>query len=73
MNQTFYEPTEQQLQKFKEINALSEATFDRRCASYNNCTICPMALHIGMGHNRCTYGMSEMEFQLLMLHNDCNY
>ena len=63
----------QYVKKFKEINELSEEVFDRRCAEYNNCSMCPMALHIGMAHNRCTYGMSEMEFQLILLHNACDY
>ena len=59
--------------KFNEINAMSEDVFDSRCAEYNNCSICPMALHVGISHNRCTYGMSAMEFQLITMYNDCDY
>lgn len=66
-------PTEQQLSKFIEVNALSEETFNRRCASYNNCAICPMAIHLSFTKSRCTYGLSEMEFQLLMMSSDCDY
>ena len=64
---------EQYLQKFNEVNDLAEEVFERRCLEYNNCAICPMALHVGLSHNRCTYGMSEMEFQLIVSHNDCDY
>ena len=73
MDQTLYEPTAQQLQKFNEINALSESTFERRCAVYNNCVLCPFALHMGLTKHRCTYGLSEMEFRLLMSSADCDY
>ena len=75
-NLTMHEPTEQQLAKFNEINALSEASFERRCADYNNCSICPIAIHqylVSTTKHRCTYGLSEMEFRLLMSSADCDY
>lgn len=67
------QPTEQQLAKFAEINAMSETTFNRRCASYNNCALCPIAIHLSATKNRCTYGLSEMEFMLLMSTAECDY
>ena len=65
--------TEQQLIKFNEVNAMPEAAFNRRCASYNNCALCPMAIHLSATQNRCTYGMSEMEFRLILSSADCDY
>lgn len=73
MSQANNKPTEQQLAKFAEINAMSDPAFDRRCASYNNCALCPMAIHQSVTKSRCTYGMSEMEFQLLMSSAECDY
>ena len=63
----------QHVEKFNEINAMQESVFERRCASYNNCSMCPIALHIEPSSHRCTYGMSEMEFRLLMSSADCDY
>ena len=75
-NLTFYEPTEQQLAKFNEINALSDSTWERRCVDYNNCSICPMAIHqylLSRTKHTCTHGLSEMEFRLIMSSADCDF
>ena len=75
-NLTFYEPDEQQLAKFHEINAMSESAWERRCVYYNNCSICPMAIHqhlLSTTKHRCTHGLSEMEFRLFMSDADCDY
>ena len=61
------------LNKFHEINAMSESVFGRRCAHYSNCTICPIAMHVDDGSHRCTYGMSEMEFSCIMATAECSY
>ena len=72
-NLTFHEPTAEQMAKFYEINALTESVWDRRCTAYNNCATCPMAIHQSTTKHRCTYGLSEMEFRLLMSSADCDY
>lgn len=69
----FNEPTAEQITKFYETNSMDEPVFNRRCASYNNCALCPMAIHQSVTKNHCTYGMSEMEFRLLMSSADCEY
>lgn len=75
-NLTFYEPTEQQLRKFHEINALSESAWEKQCVSCDNCSICHMAIHqylLSRTKHTCTYGLSEMEFRLMMSSADCDY
>ena len=75
-NLIFYEPTAAQLDKFNRINALSEKDWELRCVSCDDCSICNMAIHqylLSRTKNICTYGLSEMEFRLLMTSADCDY
>ena len=75
-NLTFYEPTAEQLSKFAEINAMPHEDWEKRCIYYDDCSICPIAIHqylLSTTKHRCTYGMSEMEFQLIMSCADCDY
>lgn len=75
-NLKFHEPDEHQLEKFNEVNAMTDSVWERRCAYYNDCSICPMAIHqylLSTTKHRCTRGLSEMEFRLFMTSADCEY
>ena len=75
-NLTFYEPDDAQLAKFRRINALSDEDWELRCIPYNDCSICPMAIHqwlLSTETHHCTYGISEKEFKILMSSADCYY
>lgn len=75
-NFTFYEPNEQQLHKFHQINARNEEEHYQRCLYYDDCSICPMAIHQQLyttTRHTCTYGMSEKEFRKCMTDADCYY
>lgn len=73
-NLIFYEPTEAQLQKFRDINA--SPNWPEQCVYYDDCTVCPMAIHqylLSTTKHICTYGISEEKFRLLMSDADCEY
>ena len=75
-NLTFYEPDAHQLAKFYNINSLPDKDWELRCLEYDDCSICPMAIHqylLSTTKHRCTYGLSEMEFRILMSDADCEY
>lgn len=75
-NLAFYEPDEAQFAKFHYINSLSDEDWELRCVSYNDCSICPMAIHqwlLSTETHHCTYGISEKEFRALMSSADCSY
>lgn len=75
-NLNFYEPDEWQLHKFRVINSKSEEEHDRICVSYDDCSICPMAIHqhlITTTKHTCVYGMSEKDFRTRMSDADCSF
>lgn len=75
-NLTFYEPTEEQLYKFNDINQMRADIVDEQCTYYNDCSICPMAIHqylLSTTKHICTYGISEEKFRVLMSDADCEY
>lgn len=75
-NLTFYEPTEEQLAKFRQINAMSERHKTLQCVYYDDCSICPFAIHkwlLSTEAHHCTCGISEEEFRTLMSDADCEY
>ena len=75
-NLTYYEPTEEQLAKFHYLNSMSEVEFGSRCEYWNDCSICPIAIHqwlISTEKHTCTYGITEEKFRILMADADCEY
>lgn len=75
-NLTFYEPTEEQLAKFRRVNSLEETDWALRCVFCNDCSICDMAVHqwlILTEKHTCTRGISEERFRALMSDADCEY
>jgi len=75
-NLTFYEPTKEQLAKFRRINETPEWMHDAACANCNDCSICHAAIHqylLSTTKHTCTYGISEEKFRLLMSNADCDY
>lgn len=75
-NLTFYEPSESQLDKFHRINSLSDKDWELQCVSCDDCSICHMAIHqwlLSREVHRCTRGLSEERFRVLMSSADCAY
>ena len=75
-NLTFYEPTESQLTKFRRINETPEWMHNTVCTNCNDCSQCHAAIHqylLSTTSHRCTYGISEEEFLVLMSSADCEY
>lgn len=75
-NLTFYEPTEEQLVKFRRINELHRTRFEFLCVCCDDCSICDMAIHqhlLSTTKNTCTYGMTEEKFCIIMSDADCEY
>lgn len=75
-NLNFYEPDEHQLHKFRVINSRSAEDHDLSCVHYDDCSICPMAIHqhlLTVTRHTCVYGMSESEFLVRMQDADCNF
>ena len=75
-NFTFYEPTEAQLAKFRDINAMPEEDWMFSCIFCDDCSICDMAVHkrfILTRKHICTRGMSEDKFRAIMADSDCEY
>lgn len=68
-----YEPDETQLNKFNKINALSDEKWEEECHFYNDCSICPMAIHhflLSTTKHTCVYGISEEKFKAEMNASD---
>lgn len=75
-NLTHYEPDEKDWEKFREINSLSEEEQDRKCLFYNDCSICPMAIHqvlLTTTKHTCVQGMSEKKFKTAMDNADVSF
>lgn len=75
-NLTYYEPTEEQLEKFHRVNEAPEWIHDAACVNYNDCASCPIAIHqwlISTEIHHCTYGMTEEKFRTIMFDADCSY
>lgn len=64
-----WEVDEGDLEKFRKINALSDEEQERRCAFYDDCSICPMAIHkilLSTTKHICVQGMTEEKFRIEM-------
>ena len=75
-NLTFYEPTEEQLAKFRWVNKASDYIHDMMCRHINDCSQCDAAIHqwlISTEKHICTRGISEKRFRTLMSSADCEY
>ena len=75
-NLTFYEPTKEQLSKFRRINETPEWMHNIACTSCNDCSQCHAAIHkylLSTTKHTCTYGITEEKFHLLMSDADCEY
>jgi hypothetical protein len=75
-NLTYHEPEWYHLEKFYDINAMPSETWEQHCVHYNDCSICPMAIHqhlLSTTKHHCTRGLSEMEFRIIMSSADCEY
>lgn len=69
-------PTEYQYKKFERINAKTEKEKDEDCIYYNDCSICPYAIHqelySTMKHT-CVQDMTRLQFEVAMDNADCYF
>ena len=75
-NLNYYTPTEGQYQKFERINAKSDKEQDEDCLYFNDCSICPYAIHQDLystTKHTCVQGMSKEQFERAMNNADCYF
>ena len=75
-NLQHYIPTEQQYLKFKRINNKTEEKQDKECLFYNDCSICPYAIHqhlYSTTKHTCVQGMTKKQFEIAMDNADCEF
>ena len=75
-NLNMHEPTSFQMIKYYEINSMPEEMHEAKCVYYDNCSICPMAIHqflLSTTKHHCVYGMSEDKFLSVMSDADCAF
>ena len=75
-NSLHYEPDERDVEKFRKINSFSEEEQDKQCLRYNDCSICPYAIHQYLyttTKHTCVQGMSKKEFEIAMDNADCEF
>lgn len=75
-NLTHYEPTEEQYAKFERINNKTEEQQDDYCYFYDDCSICPCAIHqhlYSTVKHTCVQGMTKKQFEIAMDNADCDF
>ena len=75
-NLVHYEPTEEQWAKFEDINNQSDEQQERICFQYQDCSICPCAIHqylLSTTKNTCVQGMTREQFEVAMDNADCDF
>lgn len=75
-NLTIHEPEWYHLEKFHDINSMPDRIWEQHCVHYDDCSICPMAIHqylLSTMKHTCTRGISEEKFRALMSDADCEY
>ena len=75
-NSLHYEPDERDLEKFRKINSFSEEEQDKQCLRYNDCSICPLAIHqvlLSTTKHTCVQGMTEKQFRIAMDNADVSF
>lgn len=75
-NLRYYKPTEEQYRKFEWINAKSDKEQDEDCIRYDDCSICPYAIHQDLystTKHTCVQGMSKKEFETELNNADCYF
>lgn len=75
-NLTHYKPDDKDWEKFKRISSLSEEEQDKQCLRYNDCSICPLAIHqvlLSTTKHTCVQGMTEEQFKIAMDNADVSF
>lgn len=75
-NLTHREPIQSQYEKFERINAKTEKEKDEDCLYYNDCSICPYAIHQDLystTKHTCVQGMTRHQFEVAMDNADCYF
>lgn len=69
-------PTEAQYLKFERISAKTEDEKDRDCWYYNDCSICPYAIHQELYStikHTCVQDMTRRQFEIAMDNANCDF
>lgn len=69
-------PTEVQYMKFEHISAKTEDEKDSDCRYYNDCSICPYAIHQELYStikHTCVQDMTRRQFEIAMDNADCYF
>lgn len=75
-NLEFHKPTEAQWGKFRRINSKTKEQQDDDCYYFDDCRICPYAIHqflLSTTTHICVQGMSEERFKIAMSSADINF
>lgn len=75
-NLTHREPTQYQYEKFDRIKAKTEEQQEEDCIYYNDCSICPYAIHqelYSTTKHTCVQGMTRRQFEVAMNNADCDF
>jgi hypothetical protein len=75
-NLIHYKPTKEQYAKFDRINSKTDEEQDKECLYFNDCSICPFAIHqylYSTTKHTCVQGMSKRQFEIAMDNADCEF
>lgn len=75
-NLDHYKPSDEEYEKFKQINSMTDEQWEHECVKINDCSICHMAIHqylISTTKNTCVYGMTREQFETAMDNADCSF
>ena len=75
-NLEHYKPTKAQYDKFDRINRKTETEQDEDCIRFDDCSICPYAIHQHLyttTKHTCVQGMSKKQFESAMDNADCDF
>ena len=64
-NFSHFYPSEKEWEKYEKINSMAEKDWERECVYYDDCSICPMAIHtelISTTKHVCVRGMTKERF-----------
>ena len=69
-------PSENQYDKFYRINNDTDRAHELDCYYYNDCSICPRAIHqylFATEKHTCVRGMTIKQFEIAMDNADCDF
>ena len=75
-NLMHFSPTAEQYEKFKKFNSMTDEEQDKACIHYDDCKICPMAIHqylLSYTKHTCVLGMTKKQFEIALDNADCDF